>query len=81
MSGLAAIAAEQAKIWSALHKEAARLEKEDGDLTQCNETAIQLCYDTLFEVRDLVGKVLSKQALLEAGLQPTFIKDLLHSKP
>ena len=43
MSNLSSIAKDQMEAWSALHKEAAKLEKEEGDLTQCNAAAIQLC--------------------------------------
>ena len=78
MSKLSSIAKDQMEAWSALHREAGKLEKEDGDLTKCNAAAIQLCFSTMIEVKDLVGIGTSRAALLEAGLQQPFVKELLH---
>ena len=78
MSNLSSIAKNQMEAWSALHREAAKLEKEHGDLTECNAAAIQLCFSTIIEVKDLVGIGTSRAALLKAGLQQPFVKELLN---
>ena len=77
MSKLSTIAKEQMEAWSVLHREADKVEKEDGDLTKCNMAAIQLCFSTMIEVKDLVGIGTTRTALLEGGLQQPLVKGLL----
>ena len=78
MTELVDVAEMQVKEWGKIHKEAVAREKKGEDLSDCYQAAIQLCLANIMELRDSAGNETTRTALLEAGLQPSFVKELLH---
>ena len=78
MTKLVNIAEMQTKLWGKIHKEVVEREKAGDSLEDAYMAAIQLCSSNLIELKDSAGTVITRKALLDAGLQQPLIKELMH---